>query len=278
MSKTLYVSDLDGTLLNHQNQISETSLSILQRLCDAGMQFTYATARSLVSARKVSAGLSLSLPVIVYNGAFLMDAASGIPFAACSFTAQEQAYVKEMLNAHRISPVVYAFIEGKERLSWVKQDENAGVRRYLQQRTNDPRLRPLDQKDALYEGDAFYYTCIGDKAVLKPIYELFHSDECFTCTLQQELYCPEYWCEIMPRKATKANAIAQLKQLLDFDRLVVFGDAINDLPMFTIADEAYAVENAVPELKQAATGIIAGNDADGVANWLKERLKKELIP
>lgn len=38
--------------------------------------------------------------------------------------------------------------------------------------------------------------------------------------------------------------------------------------MFGIADECYAVENAVPELKACATGIIPGNDEDGVARWL----------
>ena len=51
---------------------------------------------------------------------------------------------------------------------------------------------------------------------------------------------------------------------------MVFGDGINDLDMFHIADEAYAVENAVPELKAAATAVIVSNDEDGVAKWLRE--------
>ena len=74
----------------------------------------------------------------------------------------------------------------------------------------------------------------------------------------------------MPLEASKSRAIAQLKKLLGCDKLVVFGDAINDLDMFQIADEAYAVENACPELKEAATAIIAANDEDGVARWLAE--------
>ena len=39
--------------------------------------------------------------------------------------------------------------------------------------------------------------------------------------------------------------------------------------LFALADEAYAVENAVPELKAAATGVIGRNDADSVARWLQ---------
>ena len=45
---------------------------------------------------------------------------------------------------------------------------------------------------------------------------------------------------------------------------------MNDLEMFGIADEAYAKENAVPELKRIAPGVIGSNDGDAVAHWLEE--------
>ena len=77
----------------------------------------------------------------------------------------------------------------------------------------------------------------------------------------------------MPKNASKARAVRQLQELLGCGRLVVFGDGVNDLDMFEIADEAYAVENAVPELKAAATGIIGSNNDDGVAKWLSENWK-----
>ncbi len=67
--RTLYVTDLDGTLLNRQDRISEHSVRIIKDLVEAGMLFTYATARSLSSASVVAAGLPASIPVIVYNGA-----------------------------------------------------------------------------------------------------------------------------------------------------------------------------------------------------------------
>ena len=71
MSKTLYVSDLDGTLLNRQDRISPESIRIINDLVANGMTFTYATARSLSSASVVTRGLSADIPVIVYNGAFI---------------------------------------------------------------------------------------------------------------------------------------------------------------------------------------------------------------
>lgn len=87
---------------------------------------------------------------------------------------------------------------------------------------------------------------------------------------QKDIYTGEQWLEIMPQKASKAQAALQLKQKLECDRLVVFGDGKNDIDMFEIADEAYAVENAVSELKAVATGIIGSNENDGVAKYLQK--------
>ncbi len=50
MEKTLYVTDLDGTLLNKNDRINPKSIEIINSLVEKGMAFTYATARSLVSA------------------------------------------------------------------------------------------------------------------------------------------------------------------------------------------------------------------------------------
>lgn len=272
-SNTLYVSDLDGTLLNRQDRISERSLSILNGLIGRGMHFTYATARSLVSARQVAQGLNMDIPVIVYNGTYIMNAASGEILYSCGFTAEERSFVQQVMEQQGILPLVYSFLDGVEKVSWVTSGENDGIRRYLRKRKGDPRLRPLAESSTLYDGESFYYTCIGEKEELEPVYHIFKEDSRFTCTLQQELYRPEYWCEILPRQATKAQAICHLKELLQCDRVVAFGDAINDIPMFRQADEAYAVENAVPELKELATDIIAGNEEDGVALWLQEQLQ-----
>ena len=78
----------------------------------------------------------------------------------------------------------------------------------------------------------------------------------------------------MPRKATKYNAILKLKELLDCDKVISFGDSINDIPMFKISDECYAVANAADSLKEIATGVILDNNSDSVAKWLEEQRKK----
>ena len=273
MDKTLYVTDLDGTLLNREDSISPFSIQTINDLVEKGMLFTYATARSLVSASKVAAGLSTRIPVIAYNGAFIIQPSTGEILSKEDFTGEERKKVVETLDRYGISPMVYSFVDGIERVSWIPENENDGVKRYLSQRQGDKRFRSVHDRESLYEGEMFYFTCIGEKEELMPVYEIFSNDPAYRCTIQQELYRPEYWCEIMPAAASKSNAIRRLKEMWDCTRVISFGDAINDLPMFEISDECYAVENAVDELKAAATGIIESNENDGVAKWLLENVK-----
>ena len=271
MGRTLYVTDLDGTLLNRQDRINPKSITIINELVKKGMLFTYATARSLVSASVVTQGLSTDFPVIIYNGVFTIHPSTEEILSEQNFTSEERQRVMEVIEEHDISPLVYSYVDGIERVSWVVSRENDGIRRYLNNRKGtDRRFRPISTKEELYQGEMFYYTCIGEREELQPIYDMISKDARFRCTLQQELYRPEYWCEIMPAKATKAEAIGKLKQLWNCDRIVSFGDAVNDIPMFEISDECYAVENAVDELKAIATGIIDSNEDDGVAKWLQE--------
>ena len=78
-----------------------------------------------------------------------------------------------------------------------------------------------------------------------------------------------YNLEIYSDKSSKANSIKGIMHTFNFDRLISFGDNLNDIPMFEISDECYAVKNAVQELKDLSTSVIDSNFNDGVANYLK---------
>jgi hypothetical protein len=62
-----------------------------------------------------------------------------------------------------------------------------------------------------------------------------------------------------------------LKEKYGFERIVSFGDNLNDIPLFRASDECYAVANAKAELKEIATSVIESNVNDGVAKWLDSR-------
>ena len=272
--KTLYVSDLDGTLLRSDQRTSEYTNRVVNDLVARGVHFSYATARSYNTSHKVTAGMTAPFPIIIYNGAFVRDNATGQLLLTNFYEKEAAAPLIRDLTAHGISPIVYAYVDGIERFSYNADTVSGGARDFIDTRHGDSRDRPVTDMEALLEGDIFYVTCIDLPEKLEPVYRKY--DPVFRCLYQKDIYSGDQWFEIMPRDTSKAAAAKKLKALLSCDRLVVFGDAVNDLDLFLIADEAYAVANAVPELKAAATGVIGGNDEDGVAKWLCENVGNAL--
>lgn len=270
MNTTLFVTDLDGTLLNKESTLSSYTINTVNTLIDNGLLFTYATARSLYSALPVTKGLKTNLPVIIYNGCAIVNAKTNQLLYSCYFSKEEIEEVKEILKDNY--PFVYSYINHIETVSYYQKYINEGMQFYLDKRKEDPRFNPIDHQD-IYQGNIFYFTCIGKKEELEKAYYKIKDKEAYHVVFHQEIYREEYWLEIMPKNATKANAILKLKEILLVDKIVSFGDAINDVPMFLISDECYAVENAVNDLKNIATGIIESNQQDGVAKWLENHGK-----
>ena len=273
--KTLFVSDLDGTLLTAKETVSEYSMRLLNKLIDEdGVLFTYATARSLNSAAKAVWGLRQDLPVILYNGAIIMEPWNGNKLYNSHFTGTVRADIRRILHEYDVWPLVYSFLGNKERVSWLRGRETEGMKRYLSRRAGDPRLNPVDSPDELKDDEIFYYTYIDAKERTDVLHAVFEKDARFRCIYQQETYQSDYWLEIMPAGTSKGAAATVLKERLGAEKLVAFGDALNDRELFRAADEAYAVENADEELKKAATAVIGYSEEDSVSKFIRDNLEK----
>lgn len=273
--KTLFVSDLDGTLLTAKETVSEYSMRLLNKLIDErGVLFTYATARSLNSAAKAVWGLRQNLPVILYNGAIVMEPWNGNKLYNSHFTGTVRADIRRILHEYDVWPLVYSFLGNKERVSWLRGRETEGMKRYLSRRAGDPRLNPVDSPDELKDDEIFYYTYIDAKERTDVLHAVFEKDARFRCIYQQETYQSDYWLEIMPAGTSKGAAATVLKERLGAEKLVAFGDALNDRELFRAADEAYAVENADEELKKAATAVIGYSEEDSVSKFIRDNLEK----
>lgn len=267
---TLYVSDLDGTLLRSVERTSEYTNKVINELADRGILFSYATARSYITAKKVTKGMDAKIPLIVYNGAFIIDNVTEEVLLSNYFDDSVQGILDDLFEKE-IYPIVYAHINGVEKFSFVPKLCTKGMNLFLESRNGDVRTNALETLADLRMGKIFYLTCIDTPEKLEPLYEKYK--EKYHCVYQKDIYTNEQWLEIMPKEATKANAIRQLRSMFGCEKLVVFGDGKNDIDMFQCADEAYAVENAHEELKKYATGVIESNDKDGVAKWLEENCR-----
>ena len=270
--KTLYISDLDGTLLRSDERISEYTAEVINLLVENGMLFSYATARSYLTARKVTAGLTAEIPVIIYNGAFILDSITQKILLENYFKEQEAVQIMKEFIHRDISPIVYTMLEGKEKFSYLNGAETRGMKIFLNSRKGDVRENPVNSRELLYQGNIFYFTCIDEEEKLKPVYELLKTQ--YYCVFQKDIYSGEQWLEIMPHGTSKSLAAQRLKDYLKCDRIVAFGDGKNDMDLFEIADESYAVGNAQDCLKEIATAVIEDNNHDGVAKWLWEHFGK----
>jgi len=256
---------LDGTLLRKDESISAYTGNVINSLVDGGMRFSYATARSLITAKKVTKGIRAKIPLIVYNGAFVIDNVTGEILIGNYFDSSVQGVLDDLF-ANGVYPIVYAFIQGKECFSFVPHLCTEDMHSFLNTRTGDPRTNPVSSPSNLKMGNIFYLTCIGDPARLEPLYEKYKDR--YHCVYSADIYTHAQWLEIMPPEASKSHAAKQLQTMLGCEKLIVFGDGKNDIDLFRIADESYAVSNAHEELKQFATDIILSNEEDGVARWL----------
>ena len=266
--KTFYVSDPDGTLMRNDETISAFTVRTVNDMVASGLAFTYATARSVESARKITGNLNLSLPVVTGNGAVLADNATGRHIEKAVFTESIVSALKHLLPELLYCGFVSCFLGDRMIRTTVPGKHTSGLQGYLDYYTDDPSLKSAGDINGLFCGKPGYVTIIGKKEEIRPIYEKVRNSSAWESFFQKDTYRDEYWLEICPRNCTKAKMLLKVKEKYGFDRLVVFGDSLNDLSMFMVADEAYAMANVCEELKKAATWIIGSNEEDSVAYYL----------
>ena len=263
---TLFVTDLDGTLLRSDMTISDYSKNTLNRLISEGVMFSYATARSFVSASPLVKELDLCCPAVIFNGVFVVDPRDGRHIIENVYSRECQELARDFFIRESIAPLVYANIDGRERVSYLESRFD-DVANYVNSRKNDKRLRPVKSYGELFEGDIFYFTVIDPKKT-ELLDGVFTPENGFARNVQRDTYDDMIWYEIYDKNASKANAVLQVKELMKADKLVCFGDNFNDISMIKAADTGVSVENACEELKALSDIVIESNNDDGVARFI----------
>ena len=264
--KTLYLTDLDGTLLNDDTKLSDKTIQIINSLVEQGEHISFAT---------VIKGLNLKDGVIVYNGVYILEPSSKKILHERLFSKEEAQMLLELFVQHGLHPFVYTYIDGVEKVLYEKHEFHEGAANYRYGRKNDPRFMELEDGEDLLQGDVFYFTIIDDKENLDDVYDILENRYSFMVIYQKERNREEYWLEVMPKKASKADAMLRLKEKEGFDEVICFGDAANDIEMFKASDACYAVSNAIDEIKEIADGVIGSNNEDAVALWIQQDVERK---
>lgn len=269
---TLYISDLDGTLLNYASKLKPRTVEMLNYLISQGCNFTYATARSFISANPIMKDVNITVPIITMNGVIIADAKTGKPIIKNFPSEKENEFAKKVIIELGEYPLVYADIDGEPRVSYIKSKKKY-VSYYIDTRKGDKRFRPVNDYNELFEGEVYHYTLINPQHSREELDNFFCKENGFASNYQEDLPgngC--YWYEFYSSKATKAHAVQQLKEYEQADWAVCFGDNIGDISMLKYADIGCAVANAYPEVKAAADCIIGSNEACGVPMYIENEM------
>ena len=272
--RTLYVTDLDGTLLLPDGSLGRRTRAVVNAFIASGGLITYATGQSFHSANRIMTDLNLHLPVITYAGAMLVDPVSGVAEAAAMIPSNIIDTLLDALTNYGLQPIVFLVQDGRDRVCWVEGDLSAGVEFFLGTHFGDPRHMPLRNWEEIDSNSVFYISVIADASKLSELRESLNAEVRDSChiVLVEDNYTPGYhWLEFTSAVGTKAHAAEKVRALVGADSLICFGDSFNDLPLFSIADQSYAVANSIAEVKLLATAVIGSNSDEGVAIWLESQ-------
>ncbi|QIR35927.1 HAD-IIB family hydrolase [Tolypothrix sp. PCC 7910] len=276
MSNTIYISDLDGTLLTNNAVLSDYSKHKLQELLQDGLMFTVASARSVVFMGVVLRGLKLPLPIVEFNGAFISDLESGRHEIINSIETEIIEDIYQLICSFKCVPFISSF-NGSEDCCYYQQIINEGMQWYINDRLlhQDERLRAIANFTDAFCDQIVCITIINHKEIISELEIAIHErygDRIQTYHYENSYNPGWYWLTIYSHKATKAQAILTLQAAygLKNSKLTVFGDHNNDIEMFQIADCAIAVANATVELQRHATHVIDSNQADSVVRYIHQ--------
>lgn len=269
--QTVYISDLDGTLLDENGHLSVYTEAVLKKLYQKQILFSVATARSPISAAPILEGVPFRIPVILMNGVFLYDLAAkqAISFAEirpCAFTDTLAAF-----DALSVAPMVFLYgDDGAFSMHYTRLPENILPDFYEARRKSlGERFCCVRQLQIPAGQHAVYINAVHTHETLQPLAERLKTVAGIQFSFYPDAYSPFWFLEVYSENASKAHAAEALRKRVGAQKIVAFGDNYNDLPLFAAADAAYAVENAVPAVKEQATAVLQSNRENGVAKFLE---------
>lgn len=274
----MIVTDLDGTLLNSANTVSEKTIQAFQTAKNQGIIPVVATGRidceSLFFAQAIGAADYL----ISDNGGVVKDYQNK---KVIHEVALDKEIIREFLNLVESSDEIFCqahTIEGcvctKKTFPWM---DNAGWAKAYVEDFKDKQIVVKDVEAYITEkniGISKFVLSSGNYSLLDDIMEKVGKIN------GMELLQPMDFCvECIPTGVNKGLGIIKLCDYLgvELEEVMVIGDSENDKEMFELHGPVkVAMGNANTWIKEFATHVVSSNDEDGVAEAIEEFVLKEI--
>jgi len=278
MPHPLFVSDLDGTLLQPDGQLSAFGRKTLADLTERGVPFTVASGRTFSSIRRALGDLKLSLPVISSDGALISSFDSPDPL---HLFPMERAYLEDLvdeLTTEGFAPILDVW-DGRENYMLSEAPSNPVMSWFHDVKQQERFYRWRHGPVTVPSGSQIISLTLIDRPEwLEPLREdlderwgeWFKTDYLTLSGIEDGA---ALW--VQNRDARKERALEVLGQMLGYagGDIVVFGDGMNDVGMFSGEWHGVAVGNARAEVKQRAREVIGHHADDAVCHYILNRVK-----
>ena len=237
----LVISDVDGTLVNHDKQLTAGVQAAVGRLHDAGVPFTLVSARCPRGVQPLIDALGVKGPVAAYNGGTI-------------FT-EDGAVLEHHLVPAAVTRGLLAMTAGERISTWHVPRERLSANQEPVIVTDFAPLADRAEKLTFVSDDAPLLARLAQRAIAA------HGSE---ATIAQS---QTYFLDVTATVANKGDAIAALARAhgVPLERVAVFGDQFNDVPMFDRAGYSVAMGQAPDGVKAKADAVSTSNEEDGVA-------------
>ncbi len=275
---TLFVSDLDGTLLGPDRKVSPESVRLLNESISKGAMFSVATARTPATVGPLMKDVDCSLPLIVMTGAAIWDRKSNIYHHASFHSESTASRLANLYRKHGLSSFVYTLGDDNVIHIYHIGSMSPLEREFMEERLNTPYKIfhiPDDGNSELptHLDKVLLFYSMRPTEEVKPVYDEIKDSDDLRAVFYHDMYGEDIaLMEVFGPEASKANAVRVLSEMVGADRIVAYGDNVNDLPILEVAEDAVAVENAVDEVKAIADRIIGPNSEDSVAKDIKRQI------
>ncbi len=262
----LVVTDMDGTLLNSKSEVSANFFHLYKKLKNHNIEFIAASGRQYFSIVDRFVSIKDEITIVAENGAFAMHGDTEL------FTLElPSEYISKSIDILRNLENVYVVLCGKK-CAYIETKDEEFVSMFKNYYSEYKIVDDLTKitNDTFFKIAAFHFEC--SETHIYPAVKQFENE-------LQVIVSGEHWLDISHPNANKGYALNILQNKLGItkEETMVFGDYNNDLKMLVLADFSYAMENAHPNVKNAAKFQTKSNDNEGVEYILEQLINSRKL-
>lgn len=268
MKYKLIALDLDGTLKNSNNEITEKTRNALIQVQKLGIKVVLASGRPTPGLRHEAKALELEKYegyILSFNGARVVNVKTGETIYEQTLTIDEAKKSYDRAKEFHLACMTY---EDDIVVTEDMDDEYV----CLESSINDIDKRKVESFKDNLKDPIHKVLLTGKPEYVASIEEEFKKP--FGDSLSIYRSAP-FFIEIMAKGIDKAASLDRLAKSLGIqqEEVMAFGDGYNDLSMIEYAGLGVAMANAVDGVKERANVITLSNDEDGIAYILSKELE-----